>query len=239
MKFTYAAYEDMINLLKQNNYQIMNYYNYQTEDKCAILRHDVDMSLEKAVEIANLEKRLGVCSTYYVLISSEFYNIHSKRSARCLDEIVKCGHDIGLHFDEERYNGNLNILECMEQEIDLLEMYLGRKIKSVSMHRPSKMTLEANYTIRNGDVINSYGEEFFTNFKYVSDSRKQWRENVLQIVQSSQYNRLHILTHPIWYETEERSMHDQLKQFCNDAVEERYAALADNIRDLGEILRSE
>ena len=239
MKFTYEAYEDMINLLRQNDYQVVNYYNYENVNKCVILRHDVDMSLEKAVEMAHLEKKLGVCSTYYVLISSEFYNIYSKRSARCLDEIMQCGHDIGLHFDEERYGKKSDIVKHMEQEVDLLGMCLNREVKSISMHRPSKETLEANYVIRGGKILNSYGKEFFTYFKYVSDSRKQWREDVFHIIQSSHHNRLHILTHPIWYEIDERTMHDQLKQFCRNAVEERYIALTDNIRNLEEILRRE
>lgn len=235
MDFTYEAYIAMLKKLKDNGYHVVDYHNYKRYEKVAILRHDVDMSLEKAVEMAYLEKKYGVKSTYYILISSEFYNIHSKRAIMCIKEIMKCGHSIGLHFDEERYSFSGNLIECMEKELSILELGIGEPVKSLSMHRPSSKTLESDYVIKDGTVVNSYSKEFFSNFKYVSDSRKHWREDVISIIESSEYKRLHILTHPIWYENEAKAMGDQLKRFCKQAEKERYDALRDNIRDLEKI----
>ena len=232
MDFTYEAYVAMLDRLHNCGYTVVDYHNYEDCSKAVILRHDVDMSLEKAVELAHIEKDCGVQSTYYILISSEFYNIYSKRSTDCIAEIRACGHNIGLHFDEEKYDKSSNIVECMEKEIDILELCLGERVRSISMHRPSSKTLEANYVIKQGNVINSYSKEFFLNFKYVSDSRKHWREDILNIIESRRYNRLHILTHPIWYEKSFKDMSIQLEEFCERAKEERYLALKDNIKDL-------
>lgn len=44
------------------------------------------------------------------------------------------------------------------QEIGILEEILQTDIKSVSMHRPSKETLEADYDL--SPVTNSYGKNF-------------------------------------------------------------------------------
>ena len=68
LEFTYRAYQELIELLKKNNYEVCDYYNYKKFNKCVILRHDVDLSLEKALELAKLENSLGVYSTYYVLL---------------------------------------------------------------------------------------------------------------------------------------------------------------------------
>ena len=102
------------------------------------------------------------------------------------------------------------------------------------MHRPSKKTLEANYDL--GDVVNSYGKEFFNGFKYVSDSRRRWREDVNEVIQSDKYNRLHILTHAFWYNTVERDIKESILAFIDEAKEERLVSLDQNITDLSEII---
>ena len=61
------------------------------------------------------------------------------------------------------------------------------------MHRPSRWVLEADLKIPG--MVNSYGKEFFQDFKYVSDSRMRWREDVMKYAIEKAYPRLHILTH--------------------------------------------
>lgn len=239
MLFSYPAYVELLKLLQENHYTFCNYLNYSACEKPVILRHDIDVDIRKAVEMARLEYEQGVSSTYYVLITSDFYNPFSKSNAKLLASIMDMGHDVGLHFDEEKYDENEDVLSAIENEVELLERYLGRKVTSVSMHRPSAQTLAADYRICGGNVVNSYGTEFFKNFKYLSDSRRCWREDVTAAVCSGQYRKLHILTHPVWYSKEERSAKDVLRSFCREKKTACYETLKDNIRDLEEILSSE
>lgn len=233
MDFTYKAYEKMVTLLRKNGYVFSKYKDNRMPNlKTVIMRHDVDMDLNKALRMAVFENQLGITSTYYVLISSDFYNAFSKNSVNIMKQIMNLGHDIGLHFDEQKYEREDDLLKCLDSEIDLLEKYIGKKIDSVSMHRPSKDTLDADWVIRNGSVVNSYSKEFFQEFKYVSDSRCNWREDIYKIIESGEFNRLHILTHPIWYSEKPRSMNETLKMFVSDAGIERYETLQDNIKDL-------
>jgi hypothetical protein len=105
------------------------------------------------------------------------------------------------------------------------------------MHRTSKMMLEANVAIPN--VINSYSQIFFKEFKYISDSRHNWREDPEAIISSRQYNRLHVLTHPFWYTEKVMSCRDKLFSFITAGNLSRYYAMNDNFRDLGEFLKKE
>ena len=91
MEFTYAAYESMLKLLLDNDYEISGYHNYNRYGKCAILRHDVDVSLEKALQFARLENRHNSRATYFVLLSTNFYNIASVKNRRTINEIKKMG----------------------------------------------------------------------------------------------------------------------------------------------------
>ena len=105
------------------------------------------------------------------------------------------------------------------------------------MHRPSKATLEADYCIPG--IVNSYGKTFFHDFKYLSDSRRRWREPVLDIIRSGEYDRLHILTHAFWYHEEEKDISHTVGDFIRSATQERYCQMAENITELVAILKEE
>ena len=139
MEFTYRCYLDLIDKLISDNYNIVS-YGAECEGKRVILRHDVDLDLKKAAEFAKLEKQAGngkVRSTYFVSISSPFYNLFTKESRSFLREISSCGHEIGLHFDETQYE-NGEILNQVEREANILSDLTDMPVKTVSMHRPSK-----------------------------------------------------------------------------------------------------
>ena len=237
MDFTYTFYQNLVSRLQDGGYTISDYHSYGKFDKVAILRHDVDMSIDKALKMAQMEHEIGAHSTYFFLISTDFYNIASKSSVSKISRIHDLGHEIGLHFDEVKY-GNISnlggVLPYLHNEIKTMEMILGIPIRSVSMHRPSKETLEADYDF--GHIVNSYSRTFFRDFKYLSDSRRHWRENIFDVMASGQYDRLHILTHPFWYNDEELTMKESISQFVNKANYERYLSVRDNIRDIDEIM---
>lgn len=238
MQFTWKAYEKLIRLLRENDYAITDYSEYKNlEGKpCAILRHDIDNSISKAFEMAKLENSLGVMSTYFVLLTSEFYNPAAAANTKMLKQMYQMGHSIGLHFDEVSYKGmeESKIKEQAEKERKILEGILEIPVRTVSMHRPSKGTLEADWKFPN--MINSYGVEFFKDFKYVSDSRMHWREDVEAIIKSHEYDNLHILTHAFWYEERAKGTKQKLEDFIHAAVTERYDILNRNFRDLSEFV---
>lgn len=236
MEFTYNKYKFLLELLKHKKYEFASYSNYKAISKPVILRHDIDNSLFKALEIAKIENEFHVKSTYFVLLSTDFYNVFSKSCNAIIKEIINLGHDIGLHFDEQRYIINSeNELECyVEYEKNILEGVLERSVEAVSMHRPSKWILENNIQFRS--LINTYGAEFFITFKYLSDSRMQWREDVIGIINSERYDKLHILTHPFWYAHDNGNIKSRIKGYINSAKKERYYQLKENITKLEEIL---
>lgn len=229
MEFTYSAYERLITLLRENGYTFCDYRNYTTYRRCVIMRHDVDNSPFAAREIARIEARCGISATYFVLLRTDMYNPASAHSCTALREILALGHRIGLHFDETAYCAGADIVQSIQYEAQILSKMLGTKVDSVSMHRPSKVILDADYKIPG--MVNSYSAEFFKGFKYLSDSRCCWREPVENIVNTGRYAKLHILTHPFWYSEFEGSLEQRLKSFIDKAREERYDSLSENIRD--------
>lgn len=237
--FTYSGYENMLKLIMNSGYDFCTYHNYTNANRPCILRHDVDIDLEKALYLARLERQVStsVVSTYFVLLRTNLYNVASVHSIEILKEIERLGHKIGLHFDEVsigQQDSKASIVKIVEQEASLLSSLIGIDIQSVSMHRPSTVTLESNYQF--DGLVNSYDRRFFHDFKYVSDSRHLWRESAEQLICSKSVDRLHILTHPFWYTEINASVNEKLLSFVEKAKEDRYSHLQQNIRDIEELL---
>ena len=236
MNFTYSAYRGLISLLKQKDYCFCGYSDYADKKKCVIMRHDIDNSMDRAAKLAQVEHEEGIRSTYFVLLKTDFYNPASKRVNDRLQAIKDMGHEIGLHFDETVYQGcSAEVLpEKIRKEADILSDICGFPIRSFSMHRPNQVTLEKSLEVPG--LVNSYGQKFFHEFKYLSDSRRNWREPVLDIIKSNEHSRLHILTHAFWYREREESLQKTVCDFICESKLERYANFATNIRNLEEIV---
>ena len=240
MQFTYAAYRELIALLKAQNYRFCGYFDHEGADKRISLRHDIDYSMERAFKLAQVEQEEGVRSTYFALLRTDFYNPASKHMTDMLQQIRGMGHEVGLHFDEVAYEGCSaeELPGLIRREAKLLGDICGFPIRCLSMHRPNRLTLEKDLQVEG--LVNSYGQEFFRDSKYLSDSRRNWREPVLDIIRSGQYDKLHILTHAFWYGDEEETISDAVGRFVRSANLERYDQMAENIRSIEDILhRSE
>ena len=241
MKFTYDAYRSMLLRLLQKEYYICDYQDWKCYNKSVILRHDIDNSIERAVKLSDLEAEIiGGKATYFVLLSTEFYNVFSRKSREMLQHIICNGGRIGLHFDETQYEEGTdqNLVERIRNEAEILSDVLDYEINVVSMHRPSKQMLDSGIKIPG--LINSYDKSYFSEMKYVSDSRRNWRENVEEIIEQENYSRLHILTHAFWYEQEDAlSTRNALLPFILNACLERYDNMNDNFRDLASEIKRE
>ena len=78
VEFTYSAYKNLIHLLQTGGYRVCSYHNWQDTARCVILRHDIDSSLGQAMALARVERELGVSSTYFVLLTSDFRQYRSQ-----------------------------------------------------------------------------------------------------------------------------------------------------------------
>lgn len=238
MNFSYKDYISIIDRLRRKGYAFSGYDNWKAQGKCVIFRHDIDYDIKKSLELAEIEADQAVASTYFVLLTTDFYNVFSKHNTQMLKTIVKMGHAIGLHFDETNYPGIIGdkdaVTKAIANEARILEDALVEPVHVVSMHRPSREILQANLEIPG--LINSYSDTFFEGFKYLSDSRRRWREPVEEIIASGEYDRLHILTHAFWYHNEELSLQDTLKEFIEEAEKDRYRIMSENFTNLDEAL---
>ena len=215
MSFTYDFYSALLEKLRSSGYRLTSFRHQ--EDRApnqAIIRHDVDISPEKAVEMAELETRIGVSSTYFFMLSSDMYNIMSAENEEAMLEIHRMGHEIGLHFDHSKYlsiRDDKELEQSLMNEIRELSTILSYPVKSVSWHKPPKDAINRKYDFLDDCWIrNAYDPKFFSEHKYLSDSNMRWREDPMQFIDKDRFPKLQILTHPVWYWEYEREKHEIL-----------------------------
>ena len=171
-------------------------------------RHDVDISLKKAVEMAEFESKNGIKSTYYILLSSPYYNALEAENLQRIRTLRELGMGIGLHYDNSIKVQDAN--QCCSEiiiQLGMLQHHIGElEEKSVTFHKPLRGVDINAETVNLLNLSNIYSPNFDQRFKYISDSGHNWRENPYDIINTN--DMVHINTHPEWYNNEEMDMEE-------------------------------
>jgi hypothetical protein len=170
-------------------------------------RHDVDLSPHRALRLAEIEAEEGVRATYFVYLHSELYNLLEADVFDRVRRILELGHWPGLHFDPSFYGirPEEKPTEKIRFERDLLTELIGRPVEAFSFHNPTTSELVVNDD-RLAEMTNAYGRTISENYVYVSDSNGYWRHGRLpDVLAAGEKPRLHVLTHPEWWQAEPMS----------------------------------
>jgi hypothetical protein len=159
-------------------------------DKFVLMRHDIEFSLDGALELAKIDNCLDVQSTFFLLCTSD-YNIFEESGATIVKKILDLGHDIGLHYDMALFEGiGVDPEQAARQMIALMETFWGTKIYSMSSHLPMRSGL----TFGIDGLVDVYEPLYLKEIKYISDSAQKWREGVITSI-LDKYPKIHLLTH--------------------------------------------
>jgi hypothetical protein len=233
--FSLEHYREICALLTSGGYRFVFYPDELLADPAApavLMRHDIDQSLEAAERLAQLERSLGVRATYFVWLTSPFYNCFDPEQRALLHRILGAGHEVGLHFDAMRLEG------CSEDRLEreiveecaLLERVVDRPVTVVSFHRPRPEVINRDFLTPG--YTNAYGRRFTEQFKYMSDSGRNWREGCVcqRLRANTAPPRLHLLTHAFWWTGTGDTIAARGREFLAEKSAYVDAALAANIK---------
>jgi len=181
MDFTLDKYRTLLQFLK-DNYEIYTVERYIVEkpsNNFVILRHDVDRSSKNALRMAELEKKIGVRSTYYFRYPYTFKPGVIKR-------INELGHEVGYHYETlSKAKGDYEkAIKLFESELSEFRKFVD--IKTICMHgnplsKFDNRALWSNYDFRNYGII---GEAYLSindpEIYYITDTGRNWenRNNI-------------------------------------------------------------
>jgi hypothetical protein len=179
--FDLAHYGELLEAAKAGGYRFAR-FGEGPDDGDLFLRHDVDLSLAAAVEMAELESELDVQATYLLMTESVFYNLASEEGAAAIDRLRELGHPVGLHAVHHAAHPGV--------ELD------GRFDPVVSWHNPRPEYMSEEIP----DAANAYGTRYFAPETYRSDSNQRWRAGCPHDeLRAGTFPWLQILVHPeIW-----------------------------------------
>ena len=196
--FTEANYRDLLHLAR-SHYRFARFGDAGT-DRHILWRHDIDMSVNRAVRLAEIEAEQGVFATYFLHFRSPFYNLLNQEMQRLVRRIIALGHDIGLHFDPSRYESGLPrpaLDAAIGAESELIAREFGVGPCAVSFHDISTLREPMPEDERVCGLINAYSRRLHDSYGYVSDSNGVWLYRRLKdVLEAAAEERLQVLTHP-------------------------------------------
>jgi hypothetical protein len=175
--FDLAHYAEILEAAETGGYRFTR-FEAPPERGDLFLRHDVDLSLDAAVTMAELEAEHDVRTTYLVMTESIFYNLASSEGVAAITRLRELGHSVGLH--------------AVHPNVTLD----GRFDPVVSWHNPRAEYMSETIP----GATNVYAEPYFAPSTYRSDSNQHWRSGCPhEELRGGGFPWLQILVHPeIW-----------------------------------------
>lgn len=132
-KYTKGNADDYATLLKNilMHYEIRPVRDHPVEGSVCYLHHDVDFSIDGALQMAQIEAEYGVKSTYYIRPVAGYMS----RAGRPILEIKKLGHEIGYHHSllVHYFKNRAPLERLLTDNIAKLERF-GLKVETVCAH---------------------------------------------------------------------------------------------------------
>jgi len=212
--FTLKDYSEFVNIFKLEGYSFKFFLEDSVKkEKCVYLRHDIDFSLEHALEMALVEKDLDIKSTYFIMLSSNSYNPFSEVNRKIIKNILSLGHQISLHFDP---NAHEKVNESFNDEVRFFQTIFQKKINIVSLHRPGQFLNSANKNYDLNGFPHTYQSQFFEEMEYFSDSRGSDLHHILNKSKLKKLEKsIHLLIHPIWWTKKAKNPKERLICWLN------------------------
>jgi len=175
--FDLAHYRELLEAAQAGGYQFTR-FEQSPERGDVFLRHDIDLSLDAALQMAELEAELGVSTTFLLMTESVFYNLASSEGVAAIEGLRALGHAVGLHAVYPKV------------ELD------ARFDSVVSWHNPDPAYMSEKVP----GAINVYAEPYFSPQTYRSDSNQHWRSGCPhEELRGGGFPWVQILVHPeIW-----------------------------------------
>jgi hypothetical protein len=175
--FDLAHYRELLEAAQAGGYRFVP-FDRDPQPGELFLRHDVDLSLDAALELARLEAELGVRATYFLMTRSVFYNLGSDAGEHVLAELRALSHAVGHH--------------AVYPHVDLDDRF----DRVVAWHNP-----DPEFVSQPVDgAVNVMAEPWFDPERYRSDSNQRWRHGCPhEQLARAEFDWLQLLVHPeIW-----------------------------------------
>jgi hypothetical protein len=173
--FDLDHYAELLEAARAGGYRFA-FFDREPEAGDLLLRHDVDLSLDAALRVAELEAEAEAEATYFLMTRSEFYNLDSGSGEAAVERLRALGHRVGLHA----------VWPHVDRD--------GRFDPVLAWHNPDPEYMREPVE----GFVNVMAAPWAD--VYRSDSNQRWRQGCPhEELRAGAFDRLQLLTHPeIW-----------------------------------------
>ncbi len=208
--FDLAHYRELLQAARAGGYR-WAFFDRDPEPGDLFLRHDVDLSLEAALTMAELEAEAGARATYFLMTRSVFYNLDSHVGENAMTRLRELGHRVGLHAVWPKAE--------RDERFDPV----------VAWHNPDPDYMTAPID----GAVNVMQAPWFTQGLYRSDSNQHWRSGCPhEEVARGDLEWLQLLVHPEIWVFEGATMRESMESMLDAERQLRLAQLAADRIDL-------
>ena len=209
--FDLDHYRELLGAAVSGGYQFAS-FDGEPRAGDLLLRHDVDLSLDAAVRLAELEHEAGAAATYFLMTESVFYNLGSSEGERALERLRTLGHRVGLHAVWPH--------RVVDERFEPV----------VAWHNPDPGYMSEPL----GDgLANVMEPRFFSPERYRSDSNQHWRSGCPhEQLARGEFEWLQLLTHPEIWVYPGSTMGETMRAMLDAERERRLRQLAEDRIDL-------
>jgi hypothetical protein len=191
--FSLEHYRELVRAAQTGGYRFAG-FDRAPQAGDLILRHDVDLSLEAALAVAEAEAEEDAWSTWFLMTRSVFYNLASKEGERAIARLRELGHRVAHH--------------AVYPAVDLDERF----DPVVAWHNPDPEFMRADIP----GAVNVMNETFFDPDHYRSDSNQSWRHGCPhEELAAGAFEWLQLLTHPEIWAFEGATMRESMESFLD------------------------
>jgi hypothetical protein len=191
--FDLAHYRELLDAAGAGGYRFAG-FDGEPEPGALILRHDVDLSLDAAVRMAEVEAEAGAWSTWFLMTRSVFYNLASQEGERAVARLRELGGRIAHH--------------AVWPDVDLD----ARFERTVAWHNPDPEYMTAPIE----GAVNVMTAPWFDPEHYRSDSNAHWRHGCPHDeLARGDFEWLQLLTHPEIWAFDGATMGDTMRSFLD------------------------
>ena len=208
--FDLVHYGELLGAAKAGGYRFAT-FGEGPDGGDLFLRHDVDLSLDAALRMAELEAELGATATYFLMTESVFYNLASREGVATIARLRELGHRVGLHAVYPNVR--------LDERFDPV----------VAWHNP-----DPDYMTDSVEgAINVMGERYFDAETYRSDSNQRWRHGCPHDeLRAGAFPWLQLLVHPEIWVYKGTTMGQTMRSMLEAERKRRLTLLAEDRIDL-------
>jgi hypothetical protein len=191
--FSLGHYRELLEAAKAGSYRWAG-FDRPPEAGDLLLRHDVDLSLDAAVRMAEVEAEAGAWSTWFLMTRSIFYNLDSHEGQRAVTHLRALGGVVAHH--------------AVWPHVDLDERFEP----VVAWHNPDPDYMSEPVP----GATNVMTAPWFDAGHYRSDSNQRWRHGCPhEDLTAARFDWLQLLIHPEIWVYEGATMGETMRAFLD------------------------